>query len=146
MLSSHLSLLCSAVGAAEPKVRLCDMRTGSLTHTLHGPTGHTDYVYAVAWSPRNQHLLATGRCVGVWVGACLCLCAVWAWVWVCQGTPRGEGGGRDIGCICSCRCYPANVCTSSSWMPWAQALLFLPHSHAHTNTHSLFSMEMISKT
>jgi hypothetical protein len=50
-----------AVGAADPKVRLCDMRSGLFTHTLYGPNSHRDDVYAVAWSPRNQHLLATAR-------------------------------------------------------------------------------------
>ena len=32
-------------------VRLCDMTSGGLAHTL---LGHTDQIWAVAWNPNNE--------------------------------------------------------------------------------------------
>eukprot|EP01137_Pigoraptor_chileana_P020912 Opistho-2@83903 len=46
-----------ATATEDPKVLICDMRTGSASHTLQG---HNQPVLAVQWSPRDDQLLATG--------------------------------------------------------------------------------------
>lgn len=46
-----------AVGNDSPQARLCDIRSGAFAHTL---TGHSEAVWACAWSPRSEYLLATG--------------------------------------------------------------------------------------
>lgn len=45
-----------AVGNDSPQARLCDIRTGAFAHML---TGHSEAVWACAWSPRSSFLLAT---------------------------------------------------------------------------------------
>ncbi|KAJ3414760.1 DNA excision repair protein ERCC-8 [Chytridiales sp. JEL 0842] len=52
--TSH-SLIAAA--SEQPRIRLCDMRTGAFSHTL---TGHTASVFTVAWSPRDEYVLASG--------------------------------------------------------------------------------------
>ncbi|KAL0480567.1 DNA excision repair protein ERCC [Acrasis kona] len=46
-----------AGGCDNPIVRLCDLVSGSSAHTL---VGHKGSVWAIKWSPVNEHLLATG--------------------------------------------------------------------------------------
>jgi len=46
-----------ATGTVDQKCRLCDVRTGTSTHTL---IGHREAIYSVRWSPRSEYLLATG--------------------------------------------------------------------------------------
>jgi len=46
-----------AVASSDQQVRLCDLSTGSSTHTLFG---HREGVLATKWSPYNEFLLATG--------------------------------------------------------------------------------------
>eukprot|EP00752_Nemacystus_decipiens_P004205 g3843.t1 len=46
-----------AVGSDSPQARLCDIRSGAFAHAL---TGHSEAVWACAWSPRSEFLLATG--------------------------------------------------------------------------------------
>ncbi len=46
------------VGGKECKITLCDMQSGSATHVLQS---HRKPVMALAWSPRDDHLLASGR-------------------------------------------------------------------------------------
>uniref|UniRef100_A0A8C4QGQ3 DNA excision repair protein ERCC-8 n=1 Tax=Eptatretus burgeri TaxID=7764 RepID=A0A8C4QGQ3_EPTBU len=46
-----------AVGTSNCRVQLCDLKSGSSTHTLYG---HQKGVLAVRWSTRNEYLLATG--------------------------------------------------------------------------------------
>ncbi|KAI8393546.1 excision repair cross-complementing rodent repair deficiency, complementation group 8, isoform CRA_f [Radiomyces spectabilis] len=46
-----------ATAAAEPQIRLCDLRSGALTHSL---TGHHGAVLSCAWSPRQEHILFSG--------------------------------------------------------------------------------------
>ena len=63
MCKSYMTvLLCvcvlSAVGGRECKVTLCDISSGSATHILRS---HHLPVMSLAWSPSNEHLLATGR-------------------------------------------------------------------------------------
>jgi DNA excision repair protein ERCC-8 len=50
-----------AVGTASPDVRLLDLRSGLATHNL---PGHTGAVLSVRWSPRSDHLLASGSTDG----------------------------------------------------------------------------------
>jgi DNA excision repair protein ERCC-8 len=50
-----------AVGTAHPAVKLLDLRTGLATHTL---PGHNGAVFSVSWSPRSEHLLASGSTDG----------------------------------------------------------------------------------
>ena len=50
-----------AVGTAHPAVKLLDLRTGLATHTL--PV-HDGAVFSVSWSPRSEHLLASGSTDG----------------------------------------------------------------------------------
>ncbi|KAG0236143.1 DNA excision repair protein ERCC-8 [Actinomortierella wolfii] len=42
--------------AADPRIRLCDMRTGAFTHSL---PGHRGTVLGVDWSPRHEFILAS---------------------------------------------------------------------------------------
>jgi len=46
-----------AVSSEDARIYLCDLRSGSKSHTLRG---HQSAVLAVKWSPRNQHIIATG--------------------------------------------------------------------------------------
>ena len=48
----------TAVGGGECKITLCDVGTGSATHIL---VCHRKPVMALAWSPCDEHLLASGR-------------------------------------------------------------------------------------
>ncbi|XP_016084410.1 DNA excision repair protein ERCC-8 isoform X1 [Sinocyclocheilus grahami] len=52
------ALLCSvlAVGTKDPKVQLCDLKSGSRIHILQG---HRGEILSVRWSPRYDHILAT---------------------------------------------------------------------------------------
>lgn len=45
-----------AVGSKNPKVQLCDLKSGSCSHILQG---HRSEVLSVSWSPRNEYVLAT---------------------------------------------------------------------------------------
>ncbi|KAG0243949.1 DNA excision repair protein ERCC-8 [Actinomortierella wolfii] len=45
-----------ARAAADPRIRLCDMRTGAFTHSL---PGHRGTVLGVDWSPRHEFILAS---------------------------------------------------------------------------------------
>mmetsp|Transcript_35876 Transcript_35876/g.57994 ORF Transcript_35876/g.57994 Transcript_35876/m.57994 type:complete len:459 (+) Transcript_35876:115-1491(+) len=56
--SSHCLI---AGGSTDSHVRLCDLRTGACTHML---SGHKDSVRAVQWSPRDEHVLASGSLDG----------------------------------------------------------------------------------
>lgn len=47
-----------AVGTDDHRVRLCDLKSGGSSHLL---TGHAEAVTTVAWSPTQEHLLATVR-------------------------------------------------------------------------------------
>lgn len=47
-----------AVGTDDRRVRLCDLKSGGCSHVL---TGHAEAVTTVAWSPTQEHLLATVR-------------------------------------------------------------------------------------
>jgi len=65
---SPLSLSHSliATGTDSPHVRLCDIRSGSGTHSL---LGHCAAVWSVQWCPGNEFLLASGsvdQCVRLW--------------------------------------------------------------------------------
>lgn len=45
-------------GAAdEPRIRLCDLKSGADTHSLGG---HAGSILSVAWSPREEHVLYSG--------------------------------------------------------------------------------------
>ena len=46
-----------AVACEDHRVYLCDLKSGSKSHVLRG---HKNSVLSVAWSPRNQHILASG--------------------------------------------------------------------------------------
>ena len=50
-----------AAACAVPQVRLLDLRSGACTHSL---AGHIGEARAVAWSPRDEFLLASGGCDG----------------------------------------------------------------------------------
>ncbi|KAG9480043.1 hypothetical protein GDO78_011844 [Eleutherodactylus coqui] len=59
--SHHMSPLAVkhsliAVGTKNPKVQLCDLKSGSSIHTLQG---HRGEVLSVCWSPRYDYILAT---------------------------------------------------------------------------------------
>ncbi|KAM8940573.1 DNA excision repair protein ERCC-8 [Pelodytes ibericus] len=59
--SHHMSPLAVkhsliAVGTKNPKVQLCDLKSGSCSHILQG---HRGEVLAVRWSPRYDYILAT---------------------------------------------------------------------------------------
>ncbi|KAI0877480.1 WD40-repeat-containing domain protein [Hypoxylon argillaceum] len=53
-IASHLLVAC---GTQHPAVRLVDLRSGSSIQSL---TGHGGAILAAAWSPRHEHVLATG--------------------------------------------------------------------------------------
>ncbi|KAM9329281.1 DNA excision repair protein ERCC-8 [Gastrophryne carolinensis] len=59
--SHHMSPLATkhsliAVGTKNPKVQLCDLKSGSCSHILQG---HRGEVLSVCWSPRYDFILAT---------------------------------------------------------------------------------------
>ncbi|TRX92029.1 hypothetical protein FHL15_007126 [Xylaria flabelliformis] len=56
--ASHLLVAC---GTQHPAVRLVDLRSGSSIQSL---TGHGGAILATAWSPRHEHVLATGSVDG----------------------------------------------------------------------------------
>lgn len=53
-IASHLLVACAT---QHPAVRLVDLRTGASTHSL---PGHQGAVLSVAWSPREEYVLASG--------------------------------------------------------------------------------------
>lgn len=56
--TSHMLI---AVGTEDVQVRLCDIASGALSHTL---SGHRDGVMTVEWSNTNEWVLITGGCDG----------------------------------------------------------------------------------
>uniref|UniRef100_A0A8C9ULQ1 ERCC excision repair 8, CSA ubiquitin ligase complex subunit n=1 Tax=Spermophilus dauricus TaxID=99837 RepID=A0A8C9ULQ1_SPEDA len=61
--SHHMSPVATkhclvAVGTRGPKVKLCDLKSGSCSHILQG---HRQEILAVSWSPRYEYILATAR-------------------------------------------------------------------------------------
>eukprot|EP00941_MAST-03F_sp_MAST-3F-sp1_P001443 g1443.t1 len=50
-----------AVGTGEKNVHLCDLVSGSAAHVL---MGHESGIWAAAWSPTEEYVLATGEQVG----------------------------------------------------------------------------------
>lgn len=50
-----------AVGTAHPAIRLIDLRSGLAVHSL---PGHNGAVYSLIWSPRHEHVLASGAADG----------------------------------------------------------------------------------
>ncbi|KAG0303786.1 DNA excision repair protein ERCC-8 [Dissophora globulifera] len=65
-----------ATASADPRIRLCDLKSGAFTHSL---AGHRGTVLCVEWSPRHEFLLASGSTdttVRLWdirkSSACLC--------------------------------------------------------------------------
>uniref|UniRef100_A0A672JFU4 DNA excision repair protein ERCC-8 n=1 Tax=Salarias fasciatus TaxID=181472 RepID=A0A672JFU4_SALFA len=55
-----------AVGTKNPKIQLCDLKSGSRIHVLQG---HRGEVLSVRWSPRYEHILASASAdskVKVW--------------------------------------------------------------------------------
>ncbi|KAI0406481.1 WD40-repeat-containing domain protein [Xylaria palmicola] len=57
-IASHLLVAC---GTQHPAARLVDLRSGSSIQSL---TGHGGAILATAWSPRYEHVLATGSVDG----------------------------------------------------------------------------------
>ncbi|KAI0421411.1 WD40-repeat-containing domain protein [Xylaria grammica] len=57
-IASHLLVAC---GTQHPAVRLVDLRSGSSIQSL---PGHRGAILATAWSPRHEHVLATGSLDG----------------------------------------------------------------------------------
>ncbi|GAP85790.1 putative DNA excision repair protein ercc-8 [Rosellinia necatrix] len=57
-IASHLLVAC---GTQHPAIRLVDLRSGSNIQSL---TGHGGAILAAAWSPRHEHVLATGGADG----------------------------------------------------------------------------------
>ncbi|ORY68666.1 WD40-repeat-containing domain protein [Pseudomassariella vexata] len=57
-IASHLLVAC---GTQHPAVRLVDLRSGSNIQSL---AGHTAAILAAAWSPRHEHIVATGSVDG----------------------------------------------------------------------------------
>ncbi|KAI1459150.1 WD40 repeat-like protein [Annulohypoxylon moriforme] len=57
-IASHLLVAC---GTQHPAVRLVDLRTGSNVQSLAGNSGA---ILATSWSPRHEHVLATGSVNG----------------------------------------------------------------------------------
>ncbi|KAI8079841.1 excision repair cross-complementing rodent repair deficiency, complementation group 8 [Halteromyces radiatus] len=53
-IASHC-LVASA--AAEPRIRLCDLKSGAFTHSL---MGHSGEIYSCIWSPSQEHILYSG--------------------------------------------------------------------------------------
>ncbi|KAF9100252.1 DNA excision repair protein ERCC-8 [Mortierella sp. AD031] len=65
-----------ATASSDPRIRLCDLKTGAFTHSL---PGHRGTVLSVEWSPRHEYLLASGSTdttVRLWdirkSSSCLC--------------------------------------------------------------------------
>jgi DNA excision repair protein ERCC-8 len=52
--ASHLLVACAT---QHPNVRLVDLRSG---HDIQALAGHQSAVLALAWSPKNEHILASG--------------------------------------------------------------------------------------
>ncbi|XP_056145369.1 DNA excision repair protein ERCC-8 [Lampris incognitus] len=50
-----------AVGTKDPKIKLCDLKSGSCIHVLQG---HRAEVLSVRWSTRYEHILATASADG----------------------------------------------------------------------------------
>lgn len=50
-----------AVGTAHPAIKLVDLRSGLASHSL---PGHNGTVYSIAWSPRQENVLASGATDG----------------------------------------------------------------------------------
>jgi DNA excision repair protein ERCC-8 len=62
-IATHLLVACAS---QHPAVRLVDLRVGSSTHSL---AGHSGGVLAVAWHPKEEHILASGAtngCCRLW--------------------------------------------------------------------------------
>jgi DNA excision repair protein ERCC-8 len=57
--ASHLLVACAS---QHPAVRLVDLNSGAYTHSL---AGHAGSVLAVAWHPREEHILASAATDGV---------------------------------------------------------------------------------
>lgn len=55
--ATHHCLVAAA--CRQPYVRLCDLASGAVTHTL---SGHREAVWAVQWSPVDEYLLVTASC------------------------------------------------------------------------------------
>lgn len=53
-IADHLLVACAT---QHPAVRLVDLRTGASAHSL---SGHQGAVFSVAWSPKHDHILASG--------------------------------------------------------------------------------------
>jgi len=46
-----------AAGSADPKIHLCDLKTGQSVWLL---SGHKDTVYSLSWSPQDEYILVSG--------------------------------------------------------------------------------------
>ncbi|KAL9051970.1 MAG: hypothetical protein Q9162_005693 [Coniocarpon cinnabarinum] len=58
-IATHLLIACAT---QHPTVRLADLRSGSTAHSLAGHGGAA--ILSVAWSPKNEHILASGASDG----------------------------------------------------------------------------------